>query len=143
MCYHQAAVLRDNRSAIEELGYRLVVVGIGNPDGAAKFTEAVPFPGDALLLDPERSMHDSFSLKCGLGATFFNKATPEAIKKYSFAAFRDAAKNYAFVPPPSNEAALQQGGLFVFDGHEVLYSHIDEGTADHAPIEDVLAALRT
>lgn len=33
-----------------------------------------------------------------------------------------------------------QGGLFVFDGADVLYAHKDEGTADHAPMEDVLAA---
>ena len=33
-----------------------------------------------------------------------------------------------------------QGGLFVFDGSEVVYAHKDAGTADHAPMSEVLEA---
>ena len=114
-----------------------------NVVGAKTFSSAVPFPSELLILDPDRQLHDSFELKSGLGPTFFNKATPDAMQKYTFKAFTNAAKDYKFVKPPTNDAALQQGGTFVFDGDDVLYAHIDQGTADHAPIEDVLASLRT
>lgn len=33
-----------------------------------------------------------------------------------------------------------QGGLFIFDGPEIIYSHKDAGTADHAPMNEVLEA---
>ena len=33
-----------------------------------------------------------------------------------------------------------QGGLFIFDGEEIVYAHKDQGTADHAPMEEVLEA---
>ena len=141
MCYHQAAALRDAREDIERAGFRVVLVGIGVPEGAAVFSEAVPFPAELLLLDPERSMHDALSLQKGLRATFLNKATPEAIQRYTFKSFADAAKGYKFVKPPSNEAALQQGGTFVFDGADVLFSHVDQGTADHADMAEVIASL--
>lgn len=142
MCYHQAATLRDHRDEIEAAGYRVVVVGIGNVEGANTFASAVPFPSELLLLDPDRQLHDNFELKSGLGPTFFNKATPDAIQRYTFKAFTEAAKDYKFVRPPTNAAALQQGGTFVLDGDKVIYAHIDQGTADHAPIKDVLASLR-
>jgi len=141
MCYHHAAALRDARERIEGAGFRLALVGIGNPDGARAFSESLPFPSECLILDPERSMHDALGLQKGLRATFFNKATPEAIQKYSFAAFREAAKNYQFVAPPSSEAALQQGGTFVLDGDACLFQHIDQGTADHADVNEVLNTL--
>jgi hypothetical protein len=30
-----------------------------------------------------------------------------------------------------------QGGMFVFRGKELLYARKDEGTGDHAPLDDV------
>jgi hypothetical protein len=33
-----------------------------------------------------------------------------------------------------------QGGLLVVEGPEILYLHKDKGTADHAAMEEVLAA---
>lgn len=31
-----------------------------------------------------------------------------------------------------------QGGMFVFKGKQLLYARKDEGTGDHAPLEDIL-----
>ena len=120
----------------------MFLVGIGTPDGASTFTEAVPFPKECLICDPNRLLHDTFSLTKGLSRTFLNKATPEAIQKFGFQSYMDAAKEYKFVKPPSSEAALQQGGTFAFSGSNVLFSHIDQGTADHASIPDLISALQ-
>lgn len=35
---------------------------------------------------------------------------------------------------------LQQGGVFVFDGRELLFSHYDPSTGAHADLEDVIRA---
>ena len=35
--------------------------------------------------------------------------------------------------------AFLQGGMFVFRGKELLYAWRDEGTGDHAPLDDVLS----
>lgn len=31
-----------------------------------------------------------------------------------------------------------QGGMFVFKGKELLYARKDEGTGDHAPLDEIL-----
>ena len=55
-------------------------------------------------------------------------------------ALKAATKNYTMIPPPKADDALQQGGLMVVNGKDVLYAWRDEGTADHAPVAQILAA---
>jgi len=57
------------------------------------------------------------------------------------------ACTYGYGALPMFSSALQhdsladlQGGLFVFDGPEIIYAHKDAGTADHAPMDEVLEA---
>lgn len=33
---------------------------------------------------------------------------------------------------------INQGGMFVFKGKQLLYARKDEGTGDHAPLDDIL-----
>ncbi len=40
--------------------------------------------------------------------------------------------------PRGVHQALQQGGLFVFEGEEVVYSHYDRATGDHGDVADIL-----
>ena len=51
-----------------------------------------------------------------------------------------AMKNYKFLAPPKPMDSVQQGGTMVFKGHDMVYLHRDEATADHAPWPDVLQA---
>ena len=34
--------------------------------------------------------------------------------------------------------ALQQGGMFIFEGERCLFSHTDKATSDHADLQEVL-----
>ena len=53
-----------------------------------------------------------------------------------------AAKNYTMIAPKQSDDALQQGGLLVVDAQgNVAYAWRDEGTGDHAPVAQVLAAV--
>ncbi len=83
-----------------------------------------------------------------------------------FDALREALKNYTMDATPDNRSSVlqqvflhelyqptflncsavvllrfffrfSQGGMFVFKGKELIYAHKDEGTGDHAPLDDV------
>ncbi|GAA0175243.1 hypothetical protein LIER_28461 [Lithospermum erythrorhizon] len=56
-----------------------------------------------------------------------------------FGALRKATKNYTIEATPDDRSGiLQQGGVFVFKGNQLLYARKDEGTGDHAPLDDIL-----
>jgi hypothetical protein len=40
--------------------------------------------------------------------------------------------------PPKQDQALQQGGMFVFDGYSCVWSHYDQATGAHADLAEVL-----
>lgn len=73
-------------------------------------------------MDPERTTYAALQLYEGLARTFFDPSTPAALQKRGLDGLRDGAKNYTMIPPINMESALQQGGVFVFDGARVLYS---------------------
>ncbi len=125
-------------------GFKLVILGVGTPEGGRKFAGLLnpPLPVDVLYVDPERVVYRTLGLYSGLARTFFNAATPKAIQATGLDAVKEAAKNYTMIPPPKPDDALQQGGLIVVDGAgAVSFAWRDEGTADHAPIAAVLAAV--
>lgn len=43
--------------------------------------------------------------------------------------------------PPQASQSLQQGGMFIFDGQECVWSHFDESTSDHADLDVVLGII--
>lgn len=43
--------------------------------------------------------------------------------------------------PPRTDQALQQGGMFVFDGNKCVWSHYDKGTGSHADLSEVLGKV--
>lgn len=51
----------------------------GVPEKGKAFCEKVPFPEDALFLDPERAAYKELSLFEGVGRTFFALATPKVL----------------------------------------------------------------
>lgn len=127
---------------MDEAGVNLIALSVGVPEKGRLFCERVPFPEASLFLDPERVAYRELSLYEGLGRTFFSRATPKALSGLNFQKFKEAVENYTFkmTKPPKNVDAYQQGGLFVFDGPEIIYAHKDAGTADHAPMDEVLEA---
>ena len=141
-CWEQAAALAAQKPALDAAGFRLVILGVGTPASGRKFASALTPPLDESLLfvDPERRTYAALGLYSGLARTFANAATPKALAARGLDGVKAAAKNYAMIAPPKPDDALQQGGLLVVDGAAVRYAWRDEGTADHAPVGDVLAA---
>ncbi|CAA0829082.1 Thioredoxin superfamily protein [Striga hermonthica] len=99
--------------------------------------QQLPFPLDSLYCDPDRKAYDVLGLYYGLGRTFFN---PASVKVFSrFEDLKKAMKNYTIrATPDDRSSVLQQGGMFVFKGKQLLYARKDEGTGDHAPLDDIL-----
>lgn len=93
---------------------------------------------DCLYADPDRKAYDLLGLYYGFGRTFFNPASVKVFSKSRFEAMREAMKNYSLEATPDDKSSvLQQGGMFVFKGKQLLYARKDEGTGDHAPLDDI------
>lgn len=144
-CQELAATLaRDAQPKLQAAGVDLVCVGIGTVETAQKFCDHVGFPRELLYADPENAGYDALCLTKGLAPTFFNPETPLAIlrrlQQDGAADLVSATARWRPWLPPKSDQGLQQGGAFVFDGPDLLYSHYDPSTGAHAELADVLGA---
>ncbi|KAJ4791268.1 Prostamide/prostaglandin F synthase [Rhynchospora pubera] len=136
-CWELASVLRDAKPKFDSAGVKLIAIGVGTPDKARILAERLPFPLENLYADPDRKAYYLLGLYYGLARTFLNPASRKAFSR--FEAIKEATKNYTIKATPDDvSSVLQQGGMFVFRGKELMYARKDEGTGDHAPLEDVL-----
>ncbi|KAG8081546.1 hypothetical protein GUJ93_ZPchr0172g2971 [Zizania palustris] len=124
-CWELASVLRDTKERFDLAGVKLIAVGVGTPDKARILAERLPFPLECLYTDPERKAYDLLGLYFGVGRTFFN---PASVKVFSrFDSLKEAVKNYTIEATPDDRASvLQQGGMFVFEGKDLIYARKDE-----------------
>ncbi|XP_050291979.1 thioredoxin-like protein AAED1, chloroplastic isoform X5 [Quercus robur] len=131
-----ASALKEAKPKFDAAGVKLVAIGVGTPDKARILADRLPFPMDCLYADPERKAYDILGLYYGFGRTFF---TPAIAKVFSrFGALQKAVKNYTIKAIADDKSSvLQQGGMFVFKGKQLLYARKDEGTGDHAPLDDI------
>lgn len=140
-CWELASVLKDSMAKFDSAGAKLIAIGVGTPEKARILADRLPFPLDSLYADPERKAYNVLGLYHGLGRTFFNPASAKIYSRLDY--IKKATKNYTLEATPADlTGVLQQGGMFVFRGKELLYSWRDEGTGDHAPLDDVLSACR-
>ena len=132
-------VLRGGKPSV-----KLVAVGIGTAERGREYCEHVGLPAETLLCDPENAAYDALGLKKGVATTFFTVDTPFAIldraRKDGAADLIDATKRWKPWLPPKNDQGLQQGGAFVFEGPDLLFSHFDPSTGAHAKLDDLLEA---
>lgn len=137
-CWELASTLKESKARFDSSGVKLIAVGIGTPNKARVLAERLPFPMDCLYADPDRKAYDLLGLYYGFGRTFFNPASVKVFSKSRFEAMREAMKNYSLEATPDDKSSvLQQGGMFVFKGKQLLYARKDEGTGDHAPLDDI------
>ncbi|XP_024963006.1 prostamide/prostaglandin F synthase [Cynara cardunculus var. scolymus] len=137
-CWELASTLKEYKARFESAGVKLIAIGIGEPKKARILAERLPFPLDILYADPERKAYDVLGLYYGIGRTFFNPASAKVLSRSRFEALQKAVKNYTIEATPDDRGSvLQQGGMFVFKGKELLYAWKDEGTGDHAPLDDI------
>ncbi|CAI0405492.1 unnamed protein product [Linum tenue] len=116
-CWELASELKEVKSKFDSSGVKLIAIGVGEPKKALLFSERLPFPVDSLYADPDR----------------------KAKVLSRFDSLRKAVENYTIEATPDDRSGvLQQGGMFVFKGKELLYARKDEGTGDHAPLNDII-----
>jgi len=131
MCREQVAQLRDVYPQIQAKGAELVAIGNGRPEHVEGFIEdeKITFP---VYTDPKRNLYKALGFKRGVGATF----TLSSLKAGMRAA-KEGHRQHALEGDP-----WQQGGLIVVNpAGEVIFHHINNDAADHAPIEKVLEVL--
>jgi len=160
-CWELATVLRNQLSTLEANNIKLVAVGIGDVEKARAFCEETGFPAANLFSDTGET-YKALGFRKGLQDTFFRPETPQALQnrvqkgsnkelsevlpRYAQAWQRDGTK---WLPPDFQrgisaglEQGLQQGGQFVFKGKDVIFAHVDPGTAAHADLGELLEAAR-
>ncbi|ESR39376.1 Thioredoxin domain-containing protein [Citrus sinensis] len=135
-CWELASALKESKARFDSAGVKLIAVGVGTPNKAQILAERLPFPMDCLYADPDRKVYNLLGLYHGVGRTFFNPASAKVFSR--FEALRKAVQNYTIEATPDDRSSvLQQGGMFVFKGKQLLYARKDEGTGDHASLDDV------
>ncbi|XP_054823002.1 thioredoxin-like protein AAED1, chloroplastic [Prosopis cineraria] len=135
-CWELASTLKEYKSRFDSVGVKLIAVGVGTPNKARILAERLPFPMDCLYADPERKAYNVLDLYYGVGRTFLNPASAKVFSRYD--SFQKALKNYTIeATPDDTSGVLQQGGMLVFKGRQLLYARKDEGTGDHAPLDDI------
>ncbi|GMN34254.1 hypothetical protein TIFTF001_004593 [Ficus carica] len=118
-CWELASSIKEAKERFDSAGVKLVAVGVGTPDKARILADRLPFPMDCLYADPDRK-----------GKVFSR-----------FEAIQKAMENYTIKATPDDlSSVLQQGGMFVFKGKQLLYARKDEATGDHAPLDDIFNA---
>jgi peroxiredoxin len=125
--------LRDHYDEIRALGGDVIAIGTGSVKYAASFVddENVPFP--VLVDDYRHAAHAAQVKRVNFRVLLFDKRSRAGTK-----AAREAGHRIHWPGKRTN----QLGATFVLGpGDTVLYEHIDDHSADHAPLEDVIAAL--
>jgi len=125
--------LRGHEPEIEARGASLVAVGTGDERYARAFIddEKIPY---LVLIDGDGDAAEIASLKRGNMFELAGPRTAAGVLKATAAGHRQHK---------SGKRPRQLGATFVIGpGDAVLYEHLDKDVSDHAPIEDVLAALR-
>lgn len=124
--------MREHYDEISGKGAEVVAVGTGDQRYAARFVEdeKVPFP---VLVDDDARAARAASVK---------RATPWGLfNPRSFPGAR-RARRAGHKVHKSGKRVTQLGATFVVGpGDRVRYDHVDAHTADHAPVDEVLAAI--
>jgi peroxiredoxin len=126
--------LREHYEEIQTLGGDVIAIGTGNVKYAASFVEDehVPFP--VLVDDHSHAAKAAQVKRVNFKTLLFDPRSREGAKAAHAAGHR--------IHWPGKRTN-QLGATFVLaPGNVVLYEHIDDHTADHAPVEDVLGVLR-
>jgi peroxiredoxin len=125
--------LRGHQAEIERLGGRIVAVGTGDPSYAKAFVadESISFP---VLVDDRGEAARAAAVP---SSSFLGMFHPRTWKKTR----ETWARGYRI--HKAGARVTQLGATFVIaPGPRVTYAHLDADSTDHAPVEEILAALR-
>ncbi|MCB1153599.1 MAG: AhpC/TSA family protein [Deltaproteobacteria bacterium] len=131
-CREQARELHQHQGEIEKLGGRLVIIGCGKPEHADWFAEDVQYDGP-ILVDMKRQTYKTAEMKNSIGATFSLHTVKNAAR-----ALKSGARQHKTMGDP-----WQQGGAMVIGpGNTLHYKQISDQAGDHAPVGELLDALK-
>ena len=125
--------MRERHEEIRELGADIVAVGTGDRRYAEAFVhdEQIPF---LVLVDDDAAAARAASLQT---LNWFQLTRPRTWK-----ATRETSKRGYHVHK-AGKRVKQIGATFVVGaGDWVRYEHLDADSTDHAPLDEVIAALR-
>ncbi len=128
--------MRSHEAEINAAGARLAAIGTGDRRFGEDFVRSceITFP---VLLDDDGAAARAASVKGGM-ASALRLATPNVLKRTR------EARSAGFRQTGTGKRPLQLGATFVLGpGSQVVYAHLDADVADHAPIPEVLAAVRS
>jgi AhpC/TSA antioxidant enzyme len=124
--------LRERYEEIRRHGAEVVAVGTGDPSYARAFVadEAIPFP---VLVDDDGRAARAAAVPSSSFLGMFHPRT--------WAATRDTWRR-GYRIQRAGKRVTQLGATFVVGpGPQVRYAHLDSDSTDHAPLDDVIAAL--
>ena len=127
--------MRGSYDEIRNRGAEVVAVGTGSVRHAAAFVadESVPFP--VLVDDDARAARAASVRRVGFFRLLTDRRSREGAKRARAAGHRIHK---------AGRRVTQLGATFVIGpGEQLLYEHVDDHSADHAPLDQVLAALPT
>jgi peroxiredoxin len=125
--------LRGSYDEIQGRGAEVVAIGTGSVRYAASFVadEDVPFP--VLVDDDARAAHAASVKRVGFVRLLTDSRSRPGAKRA-----RDAGHRIH----RAGKRVTQLGATFVVGpGPQVRYEHVDDHSADHAPLDEVLRAL--
>ncbi|MDQ6854493.1 MAG: redoxin domain-containing protein [Actinomycetota bacterium] len=125
--------MRDIYDQIQDRGAEVVAIGTGNVRYAAAFVsdEDVPFP--VLVDDNARAASAASVRRVGFLRLLTDRRSRDGAKRARAGGHRIHK---------AGRRVTQLGATFVVGpGAQVRYEHVDDHSADHAALEDVLAAL--
>ena len=126
--------MRREKEAFDQLGARVVLVGLGSVEETAAFKQRfeVPF---TMAADPERRLYAAFELKqASVGSLFSGKMVLRGLNAM--------ARGHTIGRPQGDVRQLP--GVFIIDadGH-VQFSHYADSPQDHPRPEVLLDVLRS
>ena len=125
--------MRDARPQILAAGAELVAIGTGNVKHARHFVEEETIPFPVLLDDDAEAAHAASVKRSGAWNVLGPKTYGASLRTW-----RRGHKIHM-----AGKRVFQLGATFVVGpGNEIGYEHIDQTTVDHAPLEEVFAALK-
>ncbi len=124
--------MRGEYEKIQQRGAEVVTIGTGNADYARAFVrdEEIPFP--VLVDDEAKAAHAASIQRVSVFGLFSPDSFPGALRAWK--------AGHRIGKPGARTNQL--GATFVVGpGPVVRYQHRDVHTSDHAPMEEILAAL--
>lgn len=131
-CFEQAHVLLGQRSAFEDAGAQLVLLGNGNPGHAKDFMRHFGMT-QGVYTDPARLLYRKLGLRHGL-RTSINWSSTQHARRAHAAGFRGMGVR---------GDVWQQGGVLVSsaDGH-IVYQHQSSIAGEHPELSAVLSGVK-